>query len=85
MAAALEAFAKRPGDAAGVLVACTDGDKLVALAAGNAAGVAAGFNAGNIIKSTGGRGGGKPNFAQGTYAVAPSSEELRAKVATAIG
>ncbi len=84
VAAALEAWIKKPGDAAIALVVCKDGDKIVAIAAGNKAAVDAGFNAGNFIKATGGRGGGKPNYAQGTFPGEPTLDDLRAKTAAAI-
>ncbi|MCE9635360.1 MAG: alanine--tRNA ligase [Planctomycetes bacterium] len=85
IAAPLEAFAKRPGDAAVVLVVTTEGGKVTALVTGNDAAVASGFDAAQFLRAAGGKGGGKRGAAQGTFpAGAPSIEQLRASVAAAI-
>jgi alanyl-tRNA synthetase len=84
VAAPLEAFVKKPGDAAAVLVVTTDDGKVTALAAGNPAAVAKGFDATTFLRATGGKGGGKPHLAQGTFpGGAPTLDDLRAKAAAA--
>jgi alanyl-tRNA synthetase len=85
VAAALEAFAKKEGDAAAALVVTTADGKVSALVSGNPAAVAAGFDASSFIRATGGRGGGKKHSAQGTFPGTPTIEDLRARVAAALG
>lgn len=83
VSAALEAFAKKPGDPAAALVVTTEGGKVVALVAGNAGAVEAGFDASAFIRAAGGKGGGKKHLAQGTFPGTPTLEDLRAKAAAA--
>ena len=83
--AALGTFAKKPGDPSAALVVTTDGGKVSALVAANAGAVEGGFDAAAFIRATGGRGGGKKHAAQGTYPGEPTIDDLRSKVAAALG
>ena len=82
--AGLEAYLGN-GDPSAALVVTTDGGKVSALVAANAGAVEGGFDAAAFIRATGGRGGGKKHAAQGTYPGEPTIDDLRSKVATAIG
>jgi alanyl-tRNA synthetase len=85
VSAAAEAFAKAPGDAAAALLVTTVEGKVTAIAAGNPAAVAKGFDAASFLKAAGGKGGGKKHLAQGTFpGGAPSLDQLRAGVAAAL-
>ncbi|MCG3135617.1 MAG: Alanine--tRNA ligase [Planctomycetes bacterium] len=83
LAPALEAFQKKPGDAAAAVVLATAEGKLTLLVTGNKAAEAAGFDAPAVIKALGGRGGGKKGSAQGTLPAALPAEELRTRAASA--
>ena len=80
VAAAGQALANRPGDPVAALMVTVHEGKIAAVCAGNPAAVAAGFVAAKVLQGAGGRGGGKPPMAQGTFPAAPELAELRAAV-----
>ncbi len=82
--AAAEALVKRPGDAVAALLVTRAGGKIAAVAAGNQAAQGAGFDAAGFIRAAGGRGGGRPHLAQGTFPGDPTLESLQEGVRTAL-
>ncbi len=81
---AADAVMKAAGDAAAALLVTRDGGKVTAIVAANPSAVAAGFNATNFLRGAGGRGGGKPPRAQGTFVGEFDLDSLRAGAAEAL-
>ncbi len=81
---AAKSIPKKDGGPAGALLVTQHDGKVAAVCALNGAAVEAGFDAVAILRSVGGRGGGRPQTAQGTIPGELSLETLRAAATAAL-
>jgi len=84
IAGAGQALVKRPGEAVAALMVTRHEGKVAAVAAGNPAAVAAGFDAPTCLRAAGGKGGGRPGMAQGTIPGDLDVAALRAGAAASL-
>lgn len=82
--AAGEAVAKRGEGGVAVVLVGKHGGKVAAVVAGSPAAVEAGFDAPKLIRALGGRGGGRPHMAQGTFGADVDADGLKAAVASSL-